>query len=402
MILRQPRIFYVGMVCTGAYVKAIGEDAFVGAASGKMSSVVSALRLAGRRAVLVSLPFIGRGPERQPGCLCRRDGFPALFLPVRRSPFARKALGTFMLAWFAMRRVRRQDTILFYNHALEYLLALLILRMRGVSVFQDIEDLPTGADRGLRGLLNRLGFNLMFKLASARKVTVSNQVGNALDLEDFLAIQGIAAETVTAGESGKWAQFEAGAPLRVHYGGTLMASTGLDLFCAAVAHLDATTEPIGRRIEFIVTGIGDLNRIRDQALALRSEWLRIEVHQGVSRAVYFELLDSCHASLSLRSPDSEISNTTFPSKVIEITSRGLSLVSTRVSDVGDIFPDDAVWLLPQFSDQALSDILRHMARSPSEVRRRADAGQALARERFAPLAVGRALAKFLDVGPKSS
>ncbi len=99
-----------------------------------------------------------------------------------------------------------------------------------------------------------------------------------------------------------------------------------------------------------------------------------------------------------KSPESTISSTTFPSKVIEIASRGLSLVSTRVSDVGDIFTDDAAWLLPQFSDRALSDILRDMARNPAEVRRRADAGQALARARFAPLAVGRALSEFLGWG----
>ncbi len=81
MTLRKPRIFYVGMVCTDAYVKAIREDAFVGAASGKMSSVVSALRLAGRRSVLVSLPFVGKGRNGSwaacagvmafPPCSCR-------------------------------------------------------------------------------------------------------------------------------------------------------------------------------------------------------------------------------------------------------------------------------------------------------------------------------------------
>ncbi len=401
MTYRKLRIYYVGMVCTGAYVKAIREDAFVGAASGKMSSVVTALRLAGRRAVLVSLPFVGKGAGRLPGRLCRGDRFPALFLPVWRSPAVRKVLGTFSLAWFAIHRVRSRDTILFYNHGLEYLLALLILRMRGVAVFQDIEDVPISTERGLRGVLNRLGYVLMFKLASARKVTVSNLVGKTLNLSDFLAVQGIAAENVTAVGQEKWTQLEAGAPLRVHYGGTLMASTGLDLFCAAVAQLGATAEPIGRRIDFIVTGIGDLKCIHDLIATLRSDWLGIEVHQGVARDVYFDLLDSCHASLSLKSPESEISSTTFPSKVIEITSRGLALVSTQVSDVGDIFTDNAAWLIQQFSDQALSDILLNMARNPAEVRRRADAGQALARARFSPPAVGRALAEFLEEGPKA-
>ena len=400
MTVSNPRVFYVGMVCTGAYVKAIREEAFVGAASGKMSSVVVALRLAGRRAVLVSLPFVRKGPERQPGRLCRGDGFPSLFLPVWRSPAVRKVLGIFTLACFALRQVRPCDTVLFYNHAIEYLLALLILRLRGVAVFQDIEDVPISEDRGLRGFLNHLGYHLMFKLASTRKVTVSNQVGKNLNLREFLAIQGIAAEAVTVVGARKWEQLVSGAPLRVHYGGTLMTSTGLDLFCAAVTYLDTVAEPTGRRIEFIVTGVGDLKRILDLAAELRSGRLSIEVHQGVARDMYFDLLDSCHSSLSLKSPEAQISSTTFPSKVIEITSRGLALVSTRVSDVGDIFTEDTAWILPEFSIQALAGFLLDMAENPFEVRRRAEAGQALARARFAPLAIGRALADFLDVGPK--
>lgn len=398
----SPRIFYVGMVCTSSYVTAIKEDAFVGAASGKISSVVSALRLAGHNAVMVSLPFLGRGTRRQPSRLCRGDGFPALFLSVHRSSITRKVFGIITLACFALRRVRPSDTILFYNHAVEYLLALLILRFRGVSVFQDIEDMPISADRGMRGLLNRFGFNVMFALTSTRKVTVSNQVGNALHLSDFLAIQGVASETDAERCSEKWAQLEADAPLRVHYGGSLMVATGLDLFCTAIERLDAASRPNDKIIEFIVTGIGDVERIYDLASALRSDRLRIEVHQEVSRSAYLKLLNSCHVSLSLRSPVSEISCTTFPSKVIEITSHAIALIATRVSDVGDIFNDDEAWLLPHFTPQALTDILLEMARNPADVRRRADAGKAKARLRFSSLSVGSALAEFLKVGQKST
>ncbi len=401
MTSRNPRIFYVGMVCTGAYVKIIKEDSFVGAASAKMSSVVSALRLVGQNVVLVSLPFVGRGPRTQPGRICRGDGFSALCLPVHRSPVARKVHGIFTMAWFALRRVTPRDTILFYNHNIEYLLALVILRLRGISVFQDIEDVPIGEDKGLRGLLNRFGFNVMFKLSSARKVTVSNQVGKALRLRDFLAIQGIAATLDATCGFEKWVQLDAGAPLRVHYGGSLMPSTGLDLFCATVVSLDAIIHPTDRQIEFIVTGIGDLERIRHLSLGLQSDRLRIEVHEGVSRGTYLDLLDSSHASLSLRNPDSEYSSATFPSKVIEITSRGISLITTQVSDVGDIFNDDELWLLSHYTPEALTGILLEMVRNPSEVRFRADAGQAKAQKCFSPLAVGHALAEFLQLGSKS-
>jgi len=395
MMMLHPRVFYVGMVCTDAYVKAICEDAFVGAAAGKMSAVVLSMRLAGFESVLVSLPVVGRGPRYQPGRLCQEDGYPALFLPVRRSPIMRKVQGLFSLAWFAIKRVRLKDTVLFYNHGIEYLLALLILRLRGIAVFQDIEDVPIKVENGMRGAMNRVGFYLMFKLSSARKVTVSNQVASALHLAEFLPIQGVVSNPNVKCGLEKWSRLDAGAPLRIHYGGTLIGSTGLDLFCATVAVLDALGQTHDRCIEFIVTGIGDIHRIRDLSLGLRSERVHVKVHQGVSRTDYLGLLDSCHASLSLKNPNSEISSTTFPSKVIEIASRGISLITTRVSDVGDIFEDSEVWYLSQYTPHALADIFFEMSRNSELVRVRADYGRAKVQSRFDPLVVGRTLGEFL-------
>jgi len=392
----SPRVFYLGMICTNAYVKAICEDVFVGAASGKMSAAVLSMRLAGLNAVLVSLPFVGCGPRYQSARLCHEDGYPAFFLPVRRSPIMRKVQGIFSFAWFAIKRVRANDTIIFYNHGIEYFLALLILRLRGIAVFQDIEDVPIKADKGLRGIINRIGFGVMFKFSSARKITVSNQVGVTLLLDEYLPVPGIVSEVFVQRRVEKWLQLDAGAPLRIHYGGTLKGSTGLDLFCAAVEGLDALGHSFDRCIEFIVTGIGDLDRIRDLSLGLQSDRVYIKIYQGVSRVDYLELLDSSHASLSLRNPSSEISSTTFPSKVIEIASRGISLITTRVSDVGDIFKDSEAWFLLDYTPHALVGILIEMARNPAEVRVRADYGMAKVQSRFAPLVVGRALKEFLE------
>lgn len=399
MTLRKPRTFYVGMVCTSAYVSATGADALVGAAAGKMSSVVSALRLTGRRAMLVSLPFVGNSSKRQRGRICRGDGFPAVFLPVYGSAILRKFVGVFTLAWFCLRWARRGDIFLFYNHSFEYILALFVLRLRGIAVFQDIEDVPTSDDSGLRGLILRTSWYLMFRLASQRKVTVSNQVGRTLGLREFIAIQGVAPPVDTIAGSRKWVDLSGGAPLRIHFGGTLTPSTGSELFCASVAQLDASPEP-RLKIEFIVTGFGDLERIRQLACNIRSSELAIEVHEEVTRAKYFELIESCHASLSLKRPESEIANTTFPSKVIEISGRGICLIATQVSDVGDIFSPEEAWLLTEYNEESLSKILRQMAGQPDEVRRRAAAGQKLTQARFAPVVIGQALGSFLEQGPK--
>ena len=400
--MTRPRIVYVGTVETRAYARAVGEDLYIGAAAGKMGSVVSALRLAGRRAYLVSLPFPGKAARKAhfAAISTHGDGFPALFLPVSRAPSLRKLRGFFTFALFAARRVRQDDIVLFYNHAAEYLLALVILRLRGIAVYQDIEDAPIAADRGLRGLLTRIGYRAMWRLSSPRKVTVSEQLGRDLGLTDFVAVQGIAAPVGHTGTREAWAQLAQGGPLRLHYGGTLMTSTGLDLFCDMIEILQAKPPEPPQAVTFLVTGVGNFDRLKE--LANRCPpGLRIEVHGTVNRDCYEALLAGCHAGLSLKLPDDAISSTTFPSKVIEITSRGLALVSFAVSDIGDIFGEDEAFLLREPSSEHLAEVIRAMARHTEAVRTRAEAGKQVTRRRFAPASVGARLADFLEAPQES-
>lgn len=75
------RIFYFGMVNTEAYSQLISEPLFVGAASGKMTGVILALRAAGQRAILVSLPNLNKegSPKLIATKLIHGDGYPAFF-----------------------------------------------------------------------------------------------------------------------------------------------------------------------------------------------------------------------------------------------------------------------------------------------------------------------------------
>lgn len=397
--MNRQRILYIGMVETQSYSAHAGGRSYVGAAAGKMLSVTAALRAAGRRAFLVSLPFPGTDALRPhiPALATSADGVPALFLPAGRSPMLRKLRGLWTLARFAALGIRRSDIVLFYNHAIEYLPGLLILRMRGVRVFQDIEDAPIAADSGLRGVLNRIGYRAMFRLSSPRKVTVSDQLGRDLGLLAFHAVQGVASGAAVHDRSSRWDDLRAGGPLHVHFGGTLQRSTGLDLFCDAIEDLKLRGLAGCAQIVAEVTGVGDLSRLRRIAAECPSG-LTLRVHGAVGRDEYEAIMTRCHAGLSLKLPDEEISQTTFPSKVIEITSNGLALVATVVSDIGSIFDPMDAFLLPDATAGALSAVLRDMAHAPNAVILRARAGQQVAQSRFAPHRVGVALARFLEDG----
>lgn len=398
---RRPRVYYFGMITTDAYGHAVGERIYSGAATRKMLLVAAALRSAGHLASVVSLPFVGTKATRAGyrSILQTEQGVPVAFLPTLRSKYLRKVVGPLVLACFAARRVRRGDTVILYNHAVEYLPALLACRLRGVRLVQDIEDAPTDEERGLRGILNRFSFVVTSRVTVPRKMVVSDHVAEALGLKDFVTIRGVAAhETGAAGfsDTAKWRELRDAGPLKLHFGGSLMTETGIDLFCEMVEELVLHVDRLSRNISFKITGVGELDKIR--ALQDRiglAQRVAVEMFPELEKADYLALIDSCHGSLSLKRPGSAMSNTTFPSKVIEITSAGLALVSARLGDVSEIFDNETAFFIPEYRPEDLAEVIITMAADPERVERVAVAGRDLCNEVFSPAAVGAEMKRLL-------
>lgn len=398
---RRPRVYYFGMITTDAYGHAVGERIYSGAAARKMLLVAAALRSVGHLASVVSLPFVGTKAARAGyrGILQTEQGVPVAFLPTLRSKYLRKVVGPLVLACFAARRVRRGDTVILYNHAVEYLPALLACRLRGVRLVQDIEDAPTDEERGLRRMLNRFSFVVTSRVTVPRKMVVADHVAEALGLKDFVTIRGVAAhETGAAGssETAKWRELRDGGPLKLHFGGSLMTETGIDLFCEMVERLVLHADRLSRDISFKITGVGELDKIR--ALQDRIglvERVAVEMFPELEKADYLALIDSCHGSLSLKRPGSAMSNTTFPSKVIEITGAGLALVSARLGDVSEIFVNETALFIPEYRPEDLAEVIITMAADPERVERVAAAGRDLCNEVFSPAAVGAEMKRLL-------
>ena len=58
--------------------------------------------------------------------------------------------------------------------------------------------------------------------------------------------------------------------------------------------------------------------------------------------------------------------TTFPSKVIELAAHGLLVVSTRVSDVPDIFDESTAFLLKEATPLNLANVMLDIANYPEK------------------------------------
>ncbi len=397
----RARVFYLGMITTDAYGAAIGERLYAGAAVRKMTLVARAMRSVGLRALVVSLPFVGTGAHRArfSPVVTREGGVPVVFTATRRSTVLRKLIGPVHLAGFFLRHARRGDTVICYNHAVEYIPALLALRFRGIRLVQDIEDAPTDEETGLRGVLNQVSFAITSRLTRPRKMVVADHVAHLLGLEEFVTIRGVAAPETggpPAQDRAKWEALQAGGPLRLHYGGILMTETGIDLFCDAVERLVEDADRLGARVSFEVTGIGELDKIRElQARIGTGGTVTVALLPELNKADYLALLDACHGSLSLKRPGSAMSNTTFPSKVIEITAAGLALVSARLGDVPEIFVEGTAYFLDAYRPEDLVETIVDMAADPARVERVAAAGRDLCAQVFAPEAVGADMKRLI-------
>ncbi len=398
---QRNRIFYLGMITTDAYARAVGERTYSGAAARKMILVARALRSVGRRAIVVSLPFIGTDGKRAVygNVLTSDGGIPIVFVSTLRSTILRKMVGPFLLASFLLRRAATGDTVIFYNHAIEYIPSLLILRLRGMNLVQDIEDAPIDDEQGVRGVLNRLSFAFTFRLTKPQKMVVADHVAKELGLEDYVVIRGVASqETEVAHVSNlrKWDELHAGGDLVLHFGGTLITETGVDLFCEAIDLLALRGDRLTRRVRFKVTGVGDMDKIRSlQERIETSANVDVDLLPELSKADYLALIDACHGSLSLKRPGSSVSITTFPSKVIEITAACMALVSTRLGDVPLIFGENAAFFMKEYAPENLVDIFLEMAAKPQRVERVAEAGRDVCIKSFAPQTVGYEMTRLL-------
>ena len=398
---QRNHIFYLGMITTDAYARAVGERTYSGAAARKMILVARALRSVGRQAIVVSLPFVGTGGKRAlyGPVMTSEGGVPTVFVSTLRSTILRKIVGPFFLARFFLRVVQPGDTVIFYNHAIEYIPSLILLRMRGMNLVHDIEDAPIHDEPGVRGVLNRFSFAFTFRLTKPRKMVVSDHVAKGLGLEDYVVIRGVAMQEAEGAHTlnlRKWDELRAGGDLVMHFGGTLITETGIDLFCDAVDLLAGRGDRLNRRVVFKVTGVGDLDKIRSlQERIENSANVDVDLLPELSKADYLALIDACHGSLSLKRPGSSMSNTTFPSKVIEITAAGLALVSTRLGDVPQILGENAAIFLPEYAPRCLVDIFLEMVAGPQWVELVAEAGRDVCTRIFAPQAVGDEMTRLL-------
>lgn len=388
--MKSSRVFWFAPINVAAFESRLSHKLFMGAAARKVMNLLAALRCSGVSAVAVLMPHVGRGSSfRWFGAQVSRDKAPVLRLSATTYPLLNRALAAVGYLWIAIRWVGRSDTVVLYNFYPEYVPACVFLRLFKNPAFLEVEDFPL-AKLNLREIAGRASYKVIRFCCHARIIAVSRSVAEQANSTGACIIQGVVSSDDT-GRPTAIPDFVRG--LRIQFGGTLVRDTGSELFRDTVKWLrEYTTQA---RIEFLVTGFGDLGEISDLQEGNAFSSIKVELKADLDPNAYRSALRTCHASLSLKDPNSDFGATTFPSKAIEIAGNGLLLISTRVSDLPEIF-DGAAVFIDRFSGDSLGRALLWVLENEAEAKRLASIGFRRAHERFSYESVSSQLLRLFE------
>lgn len=361
------------------------------AATQKVFQIASALNSTKIKVIVLSL---GRGGHKgswrwHQAKACRVGGNVVIYAPFSNIPILTHFVtlfGLLPLIWRLRKKKKHSSVLLAYNRLAHYLLALELSRWVGFRLFLDLEDGDISEIGGIRGFIIKIVSDRINSLCKLGALLASSALKTQYSGSRTVCCYGVAENTEKVRSwDGK---------LRILLGGTLQQETGVELFIAAVKILkDKYSCSSLESLEFVVTGTGSM--AADLQLLQQEKGLpRIRYLGRVSRHEYETIVEESHVGLCLKLVSSNLCDTTFPSKVVEIASSGMLLLTTLVSDVPNIFSNDEVLFLHEERPEALAFKFYWLLENRKEAAAIAKRGQLKAQQRFDKKYVGSKLNNF--------
>jgi len=328
------------------------------AANRKVSRLCHAVQKAGGDARIISL---GRGRSigtlrRYPATVRRINKVPIVYIDHWDIPVLTHLVSLISLCIMVLRFTDRNSVLVFYNRQIHYLFALIVSRLFGRSCVLDIEDGYRSDDKSIRNIPNSVLVKVFNVCCNGGAMLASSSLKGQTSATHTYVCYGVAE---TFRQKKDWSH----APLLVLLGGSLLKDTGAALFLEALKLLQVKSPSVLKKLQFVATGFGDLaDQLQSAAVGDMKEFLSFQ--GNVTANEYQTIMRESHIGLCLKLPDSSMGATTFPSKVVELASNGLLVVSTKVSDVPLVFDDKTAFLLGEATPQALADTLLNIANHP--------------------------------------
>jgi glycosyltransferase involved in cell wall biosynthesis len=390
----NPRQFFFAPIVLPRYNHRNGTTFPVNAASNKVMGMAAGVRSQASASLIVSSPIVTASANRRyfGGFVCRDQQLACAYLPAISMRGLNRVFAALVYLGFALRQMRRGDGVVFYNYFPEYVPVAMLLRWRlgRDKVVMDLEDGPRADEKNLRGYMNRFSLRLMSRVCSPRAIVVSRQLADVMKIDDACVVNGVSPD-IGPRRPGF------GSRVTFLYGGSISPGTGLDLFASALRTLARERPELAARTHFVVTGFGGGDTLAALARELAPTGFTLDVRQDTGPDEYKQILARADVGLSLKLPESAFNATTFPSKVIELASHGLLVLTTDISDIPLLFDRDTAAILPDAQAATLANLLAAIAADPERYAAIAAAGQRRIVERCSRRSVGRRLVEFLGV-----
>jgi len=357
------------------------------AATKKVFGLCQALQVSGMATTVLSM---GRGRQNGSGgkFIAQKrniDHIQVIYAAFWHVPFVTHFVTAFSLMALLGKYVRRHGVLLLvYNRCWHYIPALFLAKVFRMNCFLDLEDGWIRKKSVAQKMLT-----IFFDWAcNAGSILACEALEGQVKTRHNIVCYGTA--SISKDVRRQWH----GGKLQVLFGGSLCEGTGTSLFIRAVkvfihqypSHIDA--------LHIVVVGFGDMSE-NLRSFAMQTNGL-VEFRGSVSNKEYQQLLDESHVGLCLKLTSGPFHDSTFPSKVIEISSHGLLVLSTPVSDVPKLFSSENALLLPSDSPEKLAEAWHWMVTNRQTVEKLASKGRLMALEAFSSESVGSKAGRFFE------
>jgi len=385
------RIYYVSNAFEESVKNQRGITTDSPAANRKVITLCKAVKQAGGDVEIISL---GRGRVKGTWKSYSLISTQADIVPITYLPYLDASLITHLVTMvslfsFVIGRTDKDSTFIFYNYYPHYLLALLFCKLTSRKCILDIEDGVRADEFLLRKLLNLWLLKIHNWCCRTGVMLAATALEGQASGQSSYICYGVSEATKTFRD---WQKV----PLQVHFGGSLLEETGAILFLDTLDFLMRSNPEIFEKLRFVVTGFGPYAHLIGAAAKSRMNNF-LHFYGNVSSAEYQDIIQHSHIGLCLKLSANSMGATTFPSKVLELASYGLLLVSTKVSDVPLLFDNESAIFLDEETPRVLAKSLVDIAKNPNKARNIAFAGQRRILNTLSEEKIGSELLTFCNV-----
>ena len=287
-----------------------------------------------------------------------------------------------------MKRFRGKTVAIFYNRTTAYISSLLTCIVLGYSRVLDLEDgdLPAKGWSWYQVFLKSKRL-LYDKLCNGGTILACSGLSNINAKRPGLCYYGAVSNFRTD------ISWKSKNKYKFLLGGTVSYDTGAKTLIDAINILRNNSELWVDKLEFIITGKGDcVQYFEELAKIERSPFIKVKGR--LTDSEYIDVIQECDVGLALKQNTGMLANTTFPSKVIELASSGLLVLTTNISDVKFVLSDGAIYLDNDRVDSLL-DSLQWIVENPDSAESLARIGVLAVEKQCAINIAGDNLTKYI-------